>query len=123
MTASSDVVTLSNDSFAVLALESWRLSRIIDNTNPHSMHLQYSINKIRECLESEGCTYIDLTGQKYDSGMAVDVIDVELDSNQSSSLTLIKEVITPIILWKKDVIHHGQVIVRKGTLNEKKSHE
>lgn len=65
-------------------------------------------------LESNGCRFEELTGQVYDSGMAVDVLTTEEDLSISSGNTIIKEMVTPIIFWKDQLISPGQVILVKG---------
>lgn len=121
MSSRADIIELHKDTFTALALEVWRLHGVLEKNkdNPDSVNLRYSIKKLKETLELEGCLYVDLTGQAYDAGMALDILGTEEDPTQPGESLIIKEMISPIILLKNALIRHGQAILAKGTLTPK----
>ena len=121
MIENDEMISLSKQSIVILALETWRLYSALDRARTQSLNLRYPVVKLKECLEKAGCSFLDLSGQTYDSGMAVDVVDTEEDPTLPFNIMSVKEMITPIILWRTTVIHQGQIIVRKGTGKEETS--
>ncbi|MFY9226202.1 MAG: hypothetical protein WAQ98_26230 [Blastocatellia bacterium] len=106
---------VSKSTFVTLAIETWRLSRLIESSEGQLrlVALRYSIRKMKTTLESQGCCFIDLTGQLYDLGMAVEVIDSEDCQKEDKGSLIIKEMIAPIVLFNNSLLAAGQVIVGK----------
>ncbi len=104
---------------ADLALEAWRLSKSIsdgaDVPVGATVAVRYSVRKMKRILEESGCGYVDLTGHSYDAGMALDVLSVEGGSGSDASELLVKEMVSPIILWKGRVLRHGEAVLQKIT--------
>jgi hypothetical protein len=106
---------VSKDSLATFALEVWRLSQNIENLPQQKVvALRYSLRKLKQTLEAEGCEFLDLTGKPYDAGLALEVIDIETDSEDKTDL-IIKEMLAPIILFQNKLLVSGQVILAKAT--------
>ncbi len=101
---------------ASLALEIWRLWRFIEipENQPYSIGLQYSVRKMKDTFTNLGGVFIDLTGELYDAGMAVDILDTEGEKTEGEKKLFIKEMITPIILFNDEILMHGQVILEWG---------
>ena len=115
MAVQKDSIALPRSVIATLALEIWRLWRTVENkeTQTNSVNLRYSIRKMKEALEIQGCSFIDLTGEVYDAGMAVDIIDTEGEKNDGVIDLIIKEMVAPIILFRDVLLTHGQVILER----------
>ena len=115
MAVQKDLIELPRSVIATLALEIWRLWRTVENkeTQTNSVNLRYSIRKMKEALEIQGCSFIDLTGEVYDAGMAVDIIDTEGEKKDGVIDLIIKEMVAPIILFRDVLLTHGQVILER----------
>ena len=59
----------------------------------------------------------DLTGQPYDPGLAVEVVDSEDDAEAPKGSARIEEMLSPIVLRNGQLIRTGQVAVSRGTAN------
>ncbi len=121
MSSQKDAIEIAQDVAITLMLETWRLWQTIGKLESqfNMIALRYPIKKIKDALESSGCKFIDLTGQSYDTGMAVDIITTEEDSLIKSGDIIIKEMVSPIILWDDMLLSHGQVILAKGITDGK----
>ena len=115
MADQKDSIELPRSVIATIALEIWRLWRTVENkeTQTNSVNLRYSIRKMKEALEIQGCSFIDLTGEVYDAGMAVDIIDTEGEKKDGVIYLIIKEMVAPIILFRNVLLTHGQVILER----------
>ncbi|MCI0615295.1 hypothetical protein L0244_20070 [bacterium] len=112
-----NLIALPRNAVATLALEIWRLWRIGEScqSQPYALPLRYSIKKTKQILEAHGASFVDLTDETYDAGMAVDVIDTEGEKTDEQKTLMIKEMIAPIILFNKELLSHGQVILQWKT--------
>ena len=113
------VYELSKDQVVALALEIWRMWSSVKSDSPNSGGQHDSVRKLMEVMEEAGCKFVDLTGQAYDAGLAVDILDTEVDRDQLVSALIVKEMVSPVVIWQGSVVHFGQVIVSKGTLDVK----
>lgn len=116
-------IILSREVLSALALEAWRLGRAIEDGNGAilPMSISYPSKKLKDIIQNEGITYLDMTGKLYDSGMAVDVLDTEEDMEMPEGELRIKEMIKPVILWQNSLLSHGEAILLKGTKPAQKS--
>lgn len=110
-------IKISQEALAKMAVEVWRLGQNLSKLSDPSISiaLKYSIKKLRQTLEDQGCQFLDLTGKPYDAGLALEVIDIEKE-NKSSEL-VIKETIVPIILFQNKLLVSGQVILSQNHSN------
>ena len=121
MSSQKDAIEIAQDVAITLMLETWRLWQALGELESqfNTIALRYPIKKMKDALESSGCKFIDLTGQSYDTGMAADVITTEEDSLIKSGDIIIKEMVSPIILWNDMLLSHGQVVLAKGITDDK----
>ena len=70
-----------------------------------------ALRSIKKYLDSNGIEVLDLTGQKFDSGLAVDVINNDIPEGTQEDCALISEMIKPIIMQNGSVIQFGQVSI------------
>lgn len=106
-------ICLSVDDACRLSIEYWRLRSLSENVTDSAARapLKRSIRCIGDALAKLGLEVIDLTGRKYDPGMAPEVIDVEGAKKGSLSAEFIVETITPTVMWRGIVAHSGQIVV------------
>lgn len=94
----------------ILALSVWKIRRWLTKTNADKkLTAEKALLNIERLLEDEGVSFVDLTGRKYDPGMAVEVVgESEDDENQ-----LIIETVQPLITQNGKVVVRGQVKLGK----------
>ncbi|MTI69116.1 MAG: hypothetical protein FH751_02530 [Firmicutes bacterium] len=112
MECNGESVILNKKSVITFALEIWRISNSsskIKNMDEF-ISARYSLRKLNQILEEEKIEFIDLSGEKYDAGMAVDVVYTEGVEGENSNF-VIEEMMEPIILLKEKVIHRGKVVI------------
>jgi hypothetical protein len=104
-----------------LALEGWRFAnttmRIINKLPPsdqrrHCGQVDWFRKKIHTVLERFGVRLVDLTGQRFESGMAVTALNLE-DFGPDDVLE-IEQMIEPIVMGEDGVMRIGTVTVRKA---------
>jgi len=119
MKKKSAEIKINKDNLSKLAIEAWRLWRNTEKmeNQPGTMNLRYSARKLKEELEAVGITFIDLTGQEYDAGMALDILETEENGTQTANTISIKEMVTPVILWKNTLLCHGTANLLKGPVS------
>jgi hypothetical protein len=106
-----------------ISLECWRLTRAAALAEGNdSAAIRYSARRITEVLKTVGLETIDLTGRKYDAGLAPEVLNVILDDTVPKDQVLIEETVSPIVTWCGRIIKPGQIIVKRSPLqNESKT--
>ena len=100
-----------------LAVECWRLERLLkmQPNNESSTTLRYSVRRLRRFVQEAGLSTLDLETQRYDPGLAVDVIGVETAEASFPPDTVIVETVSPIVTWKGQVVRYGQVVLAPET--------
>jgi hypothetical protein len=99
-----------------LAVENWRLERWLakldqEESIARGRHVARQLNKF---LSERELTVLDLAGQPYEPGLAVEVLDVIREREMPHDAEVIDETVTPIVMWRGTVVQFGQVIIRKG---------
>jgi hypothetical protein len=110
---------LPTESLLTLAMETWRAMRELERMREQSgvIGLRYSLRKIRGVLEEAGISYLDLTGERYDPGMAIDVIDIEGEGSDAGDL-VIKEMMAPVILHNGSLLAWGEAVLERRISSE-----
>jgi hypothetical protein len=105
---------MTNEQLLTVAMETWRAARELERMREPqgAIGLRYSLRKIRATLEELGVSYLDLTGQRYDPGMSLDIIDVEGDGGGDM---IIKEMMAPIILLNGVLLAWGEAVLERRT--------
>lgn len=97
-----------------LAIAYWRLKKWLDNTDfSHKMIVESALRSFERYLSDSNIQILDLTGQIFDPGLAVEVIYCENDTPLQEGKAVISEMITPIIIQTEKLLHTGQVIVKE----------
>ncbi len=116
---SKEIVEIEKKDLIRFAIEVWRLRNFVESLNDKKISIiRHSILNIFSLFEKEGISFVDLKDHIYDAGMALEVIDVEVNPRQINGVNTIKEVIEPLILLNGQVINPGRVILEKGTSEE-----
>ncbi|HEY0100660.1 MAG TPA: hypothetical protein VGB76_17065 [Pyrinomonadaceae bacterium] len=104
------------DSLVELAIESWRLEQWLAGLPPEkgASKLRHIARRLQKFLTERELAALDVTGQKYEPGMAVEVLEVLTGENLRAEEKLIVEMVSPIILWRGRVVRHGQIVVGQG---------
>ncbi len=97
-----------------LAEEIWRLEKRIERAEAigradkgELRSLRDSANRMRDALIEREVETIDHTGQAYDSGLQLEVLDARGDGPD----LVIIETIRPTILHQRRVLRQGQVVI------------
>lgn len=94
-----------------IAVAAWRLEKWLDNVNvERKMAAKSSLRAIKKYLQENEIEVVDLTGSRFDVGLAVSVVNNESEETDEEKL-LISEMVKPIIKEKGAVIQYGQVIL------------
>jgi hypothetical protein len=114
---STDSITVTARSLADLAVINWRLHCWAFSSGFESERgiARQASRTFSSFLEKVGVETCDLTGQAFDPGLAIEVIDSEQDPDAGEDTATIGETITPIVFWRGRVIRHGQVVIHRGT--------
>lgn len=98
-----------------MAVECWRLERRAAGAGPEGAHARHAARRLGKFLDECELSVLDLTGQRYEGGLAVEVLDVTRDASLADGAEIIEEMIAPVVLWRGTVVRHGQAVVRRGT--------
>jgi hypothetical protein len=101
---------------ADVAIECWRLQRwaFASGFEKDRTIARQASRTLSSFLAEMGVEICDLTGQPYDPGLAVEVIDTEDSPDAPIGSANIAEMIAPILFWHGRVIKAGQVVVCRG---------
>ena len=103
-----------------IAVESWRFSRLFlkmlnkldaSEAARYVSQYKYYLEKLEQSLKGAGVSLVNLEGQNYDAGMAVNALNME-DFNANDNL-LIDQMIEPIIMGHDGLIRTGTVMLGK----------
>jgi molecular chaperone GrpE (heat shock protein) len=113
-----DKLDVPLDSLVELAIESWRLEHWLAGLPPEkaASKLRHIARRLQKFLTERELAALDLTGQKYEPGMAVEVLEVVPDEHARAGEKLIVEMVAPIITWRGRVVRHGQIVVGQRSL-------
>lgn len=100
-------------SLVELTIEAWRLEQWIAQTATEktASKVRHVARRLQKFLSERELSALDLTGQKYEPGMAVEVLEAFADERLRGDEKLIAEMVAPIVLWRGRVVRHGQVVV------------
>jgi len=107
------------EEIADLAGEVWkieqRLAKISDDIpETHRRGMENSVQRLRRYLEKFDVETQDYTGQKYNDGLNLDVLQVEHDP--TVTLPIIKETKEPTIICRGRVVKKAKVIIATNQL-------
>lgn len=111
-----DKLDVPLDALIELAIESWRLEDWLAGLPPEkaASKLRHVARRLQKFLIERELSALDLTGRKYEPGMAVEVLEVLADENLRAGEKLIVEMVAPIVSWRGRVVRHGQIVIGQG---------
>jgi len=98
-----------------VAVECWRLEHwLTDSQEDASKAIgRHAARRLNEFLRVHEITTIDMTGQPYEPGFAVEVVDTVTGEDAPEGMGVIHETVAPVVLWRGGVVKHGMVVTRK----------
>lgn len=105
------MTTVNTEWLSELVIASWRLDRIAGSCEDASTgtQLRYIARRLNALVSEVGAEAVDMTGQLFVEGLAVEVVDAPL----SMSMRLrIREMLSPIVQIGGHTVRFGQVTVR-----------
>lgn len=125
MTTSPEALEIRLTSLADLAIEYWRLDRWLSGFESHQATIvgRHVARRLDRFLKEQEIAVLDVTGQPYEPGLAVEIIDTIADDDTPDGTGIIDETVTPVVLWKGLVIRQGQVVTRRRILRPPSHHE
>jgi hypothetical protein len=114
---SSPAVSEMPESVKVLALECWRIKKLLPEFQDNTKHLVLgnSVEKMLEALAKNGVEVEDPEGMEFRDGMTLDVALFEETPNLNAGKKIISETLSPTVYIKDRVIQPAKVIVAIGT--------
>jgi hypothetical protein len=100
-----------------LAVEVIRLTRVGEKLapdHPQSVALRHSVRKLRTELDSHGIQFVDLTGQPYDPGLAVEILEAAGEVGPMQIVAMPR----PIILWNGRLLMPGEAVLGPAPVTE-----
>lgn len=88
--------------------------------------LKSNIAKLEEFLKSQQIEIIDYSGIKYSDGMNINIIDevkLKEKSQEDECIKRIKEMISPTILVKNELIKVGNAVLKEEILKKENTNE
>lgn len=97
-----------------LAVDWWRFERWVAADEARELaHGRHLSRRLEKFLRERELSVLDVTGMKYEAGLAVEVVDVLTDENLAEETEVVDETIAPIVMWRGAVVKHGQVIIKR----------
>jgi hypothetical protein len=100
-----------------LAVEAWRLDRWLSRFGQDQTTAagRFASRRIADALSGLELEAVDLTGQAYDPGLALELLGTVDDGTLPAGTAVIDEMVAPLCLWQGRVVRQGQVITRSST--------
>jgi len=109
----NETIECQIEQLSELCVEAWRLRQWLSTLESQSTIGRHVIRKYERFFQDIGFEVIDVTGKPYNPGMALEIIDSIRDDSLELGVELIDETISPIILYKEQVVRHGQIVTRQ----------
>jgi hypothetical protein len=113
----SPAVSEMQESVKVLALECWRIKKLLPDFQDNTKHLVLgnSVEKMLEALAKNGVEVEDPEGMEFRDGMTLDVALFEETPNLNAGKKIISETLSPTVYMKDRIIQPAKVIIAIGT--------
>ncbi|HKV90945.1 MAG TPA: hypothetical protein VJW20_00205 [Candidatus Angelobacter sp.] len=115
-TAQQPIHAESPEWLKVVALESWRIRKLLPEFSDNKKHrvLGSSVEKILEALSQNGIDVDDPEGQDFRDGMTLEVVMYEEKADMPADKCVISETLSPAIYVQDKVVQPAKVIVSIG---------
>jgi hypothetical protein len=109
-------INISLSALADLGTEHWRLATWLDQAAPDGSAAlaRHALRRMKEFLNSCELEIRSLDGQPYDAGMAARVVDTIDDPELPHGASVIAETVSPMVLWRGQVLRPADVVTRRG---------
>jgi hypothetical protein len=107
-------IPVSLSALAGLAVEWWRLDRWANGAEGEGAHARHVARRLARFLSEHGLEVLDVAGRAYEPGLAVEVLDAFEDARLPPGAQVIDETVAPVVLFRGNVVRHGQVVVRRN---------
>jgi hypothetical protein len=110
-------VSEMQESVKVLALECWRIKKLLPEFQDNTKHLVLgnSVEKMLEALAKNGVEVEDPEGMEFRDGMTLEVALFEETPNLNAGKKIISETLSPTVYMKDRIIQPAKVIIAIGT--------
>jgi hypothetical protein len=100
-----------------LAVEAWRLDRWVAelDSGQSTAAGRFVARRIAHFVAECGIETVDLTGQPYEPGLAVELLGHVQDTTLPTGTVLVDEMVAPLCLWRGKVVRLGQVVTRSAS--------
>ena len=99
-----------------LAFAYWRLAKWVEAADvEHKMAATSALRQVKKFLDENNIEIVDYTGQKFDSGYAIDVLGRKSGEDLPEEELVIVETVRPIILEEGEVVKYGQAFLGVST--------
>ncbi len=104
---------------AQVAVESWRLARLISRLcDADRARVQAVADRLEAWVAQAGVTIEDHTGQAYVDGMALEIVTTEPRADLAEGTVTIVETLKPSVYVSGQLIVRGQVVLGRGVGQE-----
>jgi len=100
-----------------LAVEHWRLAGWVASVSARTdtALARHALRKMEAFLGHCDLQAVSLDGRPFDPGLPVTVVDAVDDPTKNEGQTLITETLSPLVLWKNQVVRQAEVVTSRGT--------
>jgi hypothetical protein len=115
--APDTAAVLCDGSVKVLALECWRIRKLIPEFADNRKHfvLKTSVDKMTDALIALGVEIEDPEGSEYRDGMTLHVAVFDKSDRLETGQRMVSETLSPTIYFKNKLANTARVIVSVGT--------
>jgi hypothetical protein len=112
----TDAVAMPISSLADLAVDTWRLERWLAglDTDQSIAPGRFVVRQLRAFLHGFELETVDLTGHKYEPGLAVELVGNVYDETMPDGVAIVDEMVTPLCLWRGKVVRLGKLVTRSS---------
>ena len=111
-----DTVVVSMASLIDLAVDAWRLECWLTKIDGGQSAApgRFVARRLNDFLDHLELETADLTGQRYEPGLAVELLGNVKDETLPEDVVVVDEMVTPLCLWRGKVVRLGQLITRSS---------
>jgi hypothetical protein len=107
---------ICDGSLQVLALECWRVTKLIPELAGNRKHLvlQTSVDKMIDALAALGVAIEDPVGSEFEDGMTLNIAVFENSDQLETGRRIVSETLSPNVYINNKLAHTARVIVSVG---------
>jgi hypothetical protein len=115
--AASDSLPVPLSALIDLAIEAWRLERWVSelDSGQSAAAGRFVARRVTNFVVGCGLETVDMTDQRYEPGLAVELLGHVQDTTLAPGTVLVDEMVAPLCLWHGKVVRLGQVVTRSAS--------